>query len=66
MEADTQAITIAPAPKAVRGYPSSLDVTQNELLFFNGNAVVLKSHKNNQVLILNHAADVVAVKLSRD
>lgn len=67
MEKDIKSITIAPAPKTVRGYLSSLDVNQNHVLYFNAATVLLVPHDPTKpVLSLVHLADVAAVKFSPD
>jgi hypothetical protein len=67
MEADTQIFSIAPAPRAVRGYTSSLDVSELFLLSFNGNSVVLRSHQAHlPTLSINHVSDVAAARFSHD
>ena len=64
---DTQTVVIPPAPKTVRGYPSSLDATETHLLYFNGTSVILKNLiKPDQTLSLTHASDVSAAKFSHD
>lgn len=67
MEPESEVIVIPPAPKTVRGYPSSIDVTHEYLLCFNGNSVVLQPHKaHHQSMTLSHVSDVAAAKISQD
>ncbi len=56
-----------PAPKATRGYPSSLDVSSLFILYFNSNTVILRPHQNNQpAFAINHTSDIAAAKFSHD
>ena len=58
---------IAPAPKAVRGFCSSIDVSDTFVLNFNGNSVVLRPHNApHHSLILNHISDIMAARFSHD
>ncbi len=67
MEKDIKSITIAPAPKTVRGYLSSLDVNQHHVLYFNAATVLLVPHDPTEpVLSVVHLANVAAVKFSPD
>ena len=60
-------IVIPPAPKATRGFCSSVDVSDTFVLSFNGNSVVVRPHNApHQSLILNHVSDVMAARLSHD
>jgi WD40 repeat protein len=67
MEKDIKAQTIAPAPKTVRGYLSSLDVNDHHILYFNGGTVILlPQDPTKPVLNVVHLNDVAAVKFSPD
>ena len=60
-------IVIVPAPKAARGFTSSIDVSDTFILSFNGNSVVLRPHNApNQSLVLNHVSDIMAARFSND
>lgn len=67
MEKDIKSQTIAPAPKTVRGYLSSIDVNDHHILYFNGSTVVLlPQDPTKPVLNVIHLADIGAVKFSPD
>ena len=67
MEKDIKSTTIAPAPKTVRGYLSSLDVNQHHILYFNAaTAVLIPQDPTKIVLSIVHLSDVAAVKFSPD
>lgn len=67
MEKDIQSHTIAPGPKTIRGYLSSLDVNDHHILYFNGSTVVLLPHDPTKpVLNVVHLNEVTAAKFSYD
>jgi WD repeat-containing protein 1 (actin-interacting protein 1) len=67
MELDIKSHTIAPGPRTMRGYLSSLDVNDHHILYFNaGTVVLLPQDPNKPVLNVIHLCDVVAAKFSPD
>ena len=67
MELDTGDIVLPPAPRALRGFCSSIDVSQDFILTFNGSSVVLRPLKaTHQSLVFNHTSDVTAARFSHD
>jgi hypothetical protein len=67
MEKDIKAQTIAPAPKTIRGYLSSLDVNDHHILYFNvATVILLPQDPTKPVLNLVHLSDVAAAKFSPD
>ena len=56
-----------PAPKAVRGFSSSIDVSDQFILTFNANSVIFRPHQHpHKSLVLNHVSDVAAARFSHD
>lgn len=51
----------------MRGFSSSLDVSDMFILTFNANSVIFRPHQHPQKsLVLNHVSDVVAARFSHD
>ena len=44
MEKDIKIVALPPAHKAVRGFSSSIDVSDQFIIYFNANTVVLRPH----------------------
>ena len=67
MEKDTKIVALPPAHKAVRGFASSIDVSDQFILYFNANTVVLRPHEESfPTLSLSQASDITAAKFSHD